>query len=1414
MRKLFLSAILVMASVVSAFAVNVKVTMNNVSTTMTLADKATGNAVEVGTPASKVYNFTADAGTYILTGYDTDGTTVNGTIELNISEENKDFTLQTATLGFSNTGFVLGTDVTVELNLKDANGNAYETVIGDSKTAGRKTFLVFKGSKTSIVATPTATRAAEGYMEWKDTENRTHNSNATIWVALPLKKDFTITLPATAFAQLATKKADYVAFTEIAPDSVVTNGENKVYHYGMELKTSSTTLMYRVWGEGFCTQAGTLSQTLGMEDLVYTEESLKALSPKYVNHDITANSNLNVADVFVNINPQGHLKMQVGDTKDVLALRTWQLTNNSTANIYVDPDYHYTVYNLQGQEDNSVVTFDRYTTSTDPWVTLNAVGKGTAIVLVTYDAIQTAQINKDQVSPYMGGEAGKPANWSAIWPENTGVFVVTVGDEPSGIKTNMWANKGYNDATHKLAVDSLDAEHDVIYYLAEDGAASYTFKPEGVAKVYIAYPTFGINSTTYKDIQEVEANEDGSYTLTLKEGRQIVAMFNAKGVAEYQVITAKPCTREISNLSRPGEAFRAGDKVGIQYAGLFHPNNKLSRIYNMTAYVAYNGTPAGTSEFGSAGQYTFAAVPSAQLYKYTLPLEAEGQVTIKDGAIQINGFGDPIGNHRNISRTTGRVFSGSAPSHKTYLGVLPDVSIEVEGLQHHTVVFDQLPEGAKTYVINDAQDTLQADANGNYDVIYGAFTYSVEAEGYAPLHSAFTVSMSQNDTIVVTPTLTLASAAWDGTTVAEPDKDEAGVYQIGTPAQLAWLAQTANTSTDAINAVLTADLNLGGHNWTSIGTSANPYLGTFDGQNHTISGFYMAATATYQSLFGKVKDGTVKNLTVHGYVSSTTTHAAGIVGGVEAGRLENLHFLGTVNTNKNNTAGITGYVYGANAAVVGATVEGYIFGASNTGGIAGTVNVATDTVRNCYNWAFVSGTGLVGGIAGTCNAQTTIKDVYNAGALQMRSVTNTWGSVTTASTIGAICGLAAYGKLENGYAAVAYNNESNAANKTIVLGIEAMADGTLAHATGLGQELGIDPYPVFESEHQLFEVTYIEQGQDTVIYYTEATTLGEMWFDNVLGWYHNAEGDTVRAINSDTVLYASIAVKTLTGAATFEERTFTAESSWTHDPDFIAGDWGMDNHWTSGDYTFATNVSEYYGMYYYSAFTTSNVTIKGNTLYDYYANNAGGAAQGDNYAVWNKSYGGGDIIKLNGAARQVSGVAVTNNSAVVNAIISGDGMSMEEAGNGLPFHQGDYIKLVFTGSKAGTTTGTIEFYLADFRDNNQTYDWTYAEAWQWVDLTALGEVDQISIDFISTKQNTYDGQTYYVSTPMYACFDNLGGKKEDCRLGELTHIRGTQTPTGLDEQTTATPVQKRMHNGVLYIIRDGKMYNAQGNLVR
>ncbi len=81
----------------SLWAVDVTVTMNNVSKTMSLVNKTTSAPVEVGEPVSNKYTFSCDEGTYVLTAYATDGTTVNGTIELNVSGDAADFSVFTCT---------------------------------------------------------------------------------------------------------------------------------------------------------------------------------------------------------------------------------------------------------------------------------------------------------------------------------------------------------------------------------------------------------------------------------------------------------------------------------------------------------------------------------------------------------------------------------------------------------------------------------------------------------------------------------------------------------------------------------------------------------------------------------------------------------------------------------------------------------------------------------------------------------------------------------------------------------------------------------------------------------------------------------------------------------------------------------------------------------------------------------------------------------------------------------------------------------------------------------------------------------------------------------------------------------------------------------------------------------------------
>ncbi len=64
--------------------------------------------------------------------------------------------------------------------------------------------------------------------------------------------------------------------------------------------------------------------------------------------------------------------------------------------------------------------------------------------------------------------------------------------------------------------------------------------------------------------------------------------------------------------------------------------------------------------------------------------------------------------------------------------------------------------------------------------------------------------------------------------------------------------------------------------WTAIGTSANPFKGTFEGHGKTISGLYVDTTGANQGLFGYTSGGGIQNLTVTGSVYSDGDYAGGL----------------------------------------------------------------------------------------------------------------------------------------------------------------------------------------------------------------------------------------------------------------------------------------------------------------------------------------------------------------------------------------------------------------------------------------------------------------------------------------------------------------------------------------------------------
>lgn len=668
----------------TADAVPVSVTMNAVSTTMTLSVKGSGQTVEVGEPTKSVYTCDVPAGDYVLTGYGKDGETVNGTIEITVLDtEEQEFKVLTNTAYVTNkhedgsVWTVENGDYTLNVTVNTREGVRQVITVGNSVTAGRNTFLALNGNSYTVAFIPSEAHQAENYTTLYKAGTLTFNVNVN--GAIPKSHDYTISIPAEAELSLGMKFTHFTDFTPVEPKRVETADGMKTYTYFL---AESQVYNYRTWKTGGLTQAGyfTMAADEAKRPVInFTEADYSAYNPKQVNHEVQSNSGYETGDIFVNINPQGHLKLKVGDTFNAHAMRTWQLTDNSTNNYFMEPDFHYTVIGTDGQPSTGVIEIDNADTSLSPWSQIKATGEGTAIVLVTYDAIGVNYYSGAEKKAYMGGEY-----WGAIWPENTGVYVVTVGDDATSIEPNMMMNEEYNTGALKLAGVNVDAEHDVFYYLDTEDGATYTFMPAGVSDVTIAYPVIGEQTVSYSGFasEGVTKNDDGSYTLLLKHGRQIVKLTDAAGKSVYQVLTAKVCHREITNVTNEGsDTFHPGDQVKIQYSGLFHPANKLAGIYNMSAYVTYNGVPNGTSLILSANQYAFGSVAKAQAVTFDIPAdydaEAAPELVLSDGVIQVNGYGDPIGNHRYIDPKAGRSPNFTAVPHKTYFGSIPEVRITV-----------------------------------------------------------------------------------------------------------------------------------------------------------------------------------------------------------------------------------------------------------------------------------------------------------------------------------------------------------------------------------------------------------------------------------------------------------------------------------------------------------------------------------------------------------------------------------------------------------------------------------------------------------------------------------------------------------------------------------------------------------------
>ncbi len=211
----------------------------------------------------------------------------------------------------------------------------------------------------------------------------------------------------------------------------------------------------------------------------------------------------------------------------------------------------------------------------------------------------------------------------------------------------------------------------------------------------------------------------------------------------------------------------------------------------------------------------------------------------------------------------------------------------------------------------------------------------------------------------------------------DPDPDK--TIDISTAADLVKLSADCKKNNGYADYIinLTRDIDLGGVDWTPIGTGEdfNNFYGVFRGNNHTISGLSVEnpeGSSAAAGLFGYCVNATIENLTVNGSVKGNYV-TGGICGSAFWSTITNCVNYVTV-TGIDAVGGICGGISDNRSVISGCTNNGIITGNNDIGGIVGKSG-GDFAIKNCVNNGVIAGNGWTGGICGY--AAGLVKDCVN-----------------------------------------------------------------------------------------------------------------------------------------------------------------------------------------------------------------------------------------------------------------------------------------------------------------------------------------------------------------------------------------------------------------------------------------------------
>ena len=648
------------------------------------------------------------SGTYWVEGYDANKD-CNGGMEMVIADDTTSVSVQRAYEIYArNSGWVAGTDYTIDYQLTTADGVKRTATLGSGTVYGnlRTTGIFVETDTVTVNLIPSEEHAANYNVGTKTVVTKVGGGAQSFDISVPKAFTVKVTAPAGSTISVGTF-GNYYTYEFLRPqeDSTATkDGDTVTVTY--RVPETSLNHFVRVQNPDGVTYWD-FNKWTADQDIVVTRDDLHMDDD--FNKDTVSRFDKNTYDlgnVYLNINAKGYMNMNAGDTYELDVFRNWQAIEGFVNAKIALPDAHYEVVDFDGKPSDVVSIAPNADNSCLAYMTANH--QGTALVKVTYDAMTHKQ----------GQSSTADKTFSAIWPEFTGVFVVSVGADGTAIQTNMLMDRMDVGVT-KDEQKQLDAEHDILFYLGTDGA-SYTFTPESGCTVTVARSTVGktmtFNGFTSEGVT-VDAETGAVTVANLTTGRHIVRV-EKDGVATYQVITARGVSYKLldaeGNELPENAEVKPGETVQLQFTGLVSPKEKMAGVYNHNFSLYYtdgDGNSFKSNPGSYYGVYDFSGNPARQRISITVPADQEGLTYELTGAIKVGGYpGKPT--HRIVTYAEGMGMQhGTATA--SVLAQLPQVTLKLSGYAADAV--EKLIDAIGTVTL-DSEEAIKA-ARGAYDAL-------------------------------------------------------------------------------------------------------------------------------------------------------------------------------------------------------------------------------------------------------------------------------------------------------------------------------------------------------------------------------------------------------------------------------------------------------------------------------------------------------------------------------------------------------------------------------------------------------------------------------------------------------------------------------------------------------------------------